>query len=221
MTPFIWGGGYRTSYSYQRAYSSKEKRGKFLTGLKENCQEAFCQDSNLVWVTRQRYCEANCPTFDQKGSHDLSGLFQEMVTCTNLLDSEIYEIQEVWTGQKDLQYTNDALKSLPKGLQFFHPVSSLELPKVMGLKGIHHPNALCHHVGLSYYPWCGNEGQNEGTIVNHLQTMHYKLGLVCSRCLHFPMITSDAIWCHIPGCKHLGMEQEDGRPGNDDLSSSD
>ena len=39
-----------------------------------------------------------------------------MIICASLLDSEIYEIQEIWTGPEDLQYTNDALKSLPKGL---------------------------------------------------------------------------------------------------------
>ena len=43
VMPFIWGGGYRTSYSYQGAYSLKAKRGEnFLVGLKENHQEAFC-----------------------------------------------------------------------------------------------------------------------------------------------------------------------------------
>ena len=49
-------------------------------GLKENHQESFCQDSDLVWVTRQRYFEAHHPTFDEEGSHNLSGLFWEMIT---------------------------------------------------------------------------------------------------------------------------------------------
>ena len=44
-------------------------------GLKENCQEAFCQDMDLVQVTRQMYFEAHCPIFDQEGSHNLSSLF--------------------------------------------------------------------------------------------------------------------------------------------------
>ena len=190
-------------------------------GLKENHQEAFCWDSDLVQVTRQRYFEAHCPTFDQEGSHDLSGLFWEMVTCANLLDSEIYENEEVWTGWRDLWYANDALKSSPKGLWFFWPMSPLESPKVMGLEGIHHLEALCCHIGLSYCPWCGKEGQNEGTIVNHLQTMHYKLGLICRRCLCCPAITSEAIQHHGPSCKHLSAKEEDGRPGDEDLSSSD
>ena len=72
-------------------------------------------------------------------------------------------------------------------------MSPSELPKIMGLKGVHRPDALCHFVGLTSCPWCGKEGKNEGTVVNHLHTMPYKLGLVCSRCLHFPSITSEAI----------------------------
>ena len=190
-------------------------------GLKENCHKAFCQDSNLVQVTRWRYFEAHHPTFDQEGSHNLSCLCQETVACTDLLDSKIYKIQEVWTRWRDLHCANDVLKSSPKGLQFFHPMSPSELPMVMSLKGIHHTEALCHCMGLSYCPWCRKEGQNKGTIVNHLQTMHYKLGLVCSRCLHFPAITSEAIWHHGPSCKHPGAEKEDRRPGNEESSSSD
>ena len=47
-------------------------------------------------------------------------------------------------------------------------MSSLELPKVMGLVGIHNPDALCHFAGVTFCPWCGKQGLNEGTIVNHL-----------------------------------------------------
>ena len=100
-------------------------------------------------------------------------------------------------------------------------MSPLESPKVMGLQGIHHPKALHHHVGLSYCSWCRKEGQNEGTIVNHLLTMHYKLGLICSGCLHCPAITSEAIWHHGPSCKCLSTKEEDRRPGDEELFSSD
>ena len=145
----------------------KWKEGKFLMGSKENCWEAFCWDTDLDQATRQMYFETHHPTFDQEGSHDLSSLFWEMITSTDLLESEIYEIQEVWTRWKHLRYANFALRSWHKSLCFFHLVSPSESPKVMGLKGIHHPNALCHHAGLSYCPWCRKEGQNVGTVVNH------------------------------------------------------
>ena len=91
----------------------------------------------------------------------------------------------MWTRQEDLQYANDALKLLPKGLWFFCSVSPSESSKFMGLKGAHHPDALCHFTRLTFCPRCGKEGQHEGTVVNHFWTMHYKLRLVCGRCLHF------------------------------------
>ena len=138
--------------------------------------------------------------------------FQEMITSANLLESEIYEIQEVWTGQKDLRYTHCVMRSSPKGLQFFHLVSPSESTKVIGLKGIHHPNALCHHAGLSYCPWCGKEGQNKGTVVNHLQTTHYKLGLVCHRYLCFSVTTSKSMWHHGQVCRKSDAEEEDEGP---------
>ena len=124
------------------------------------------------------------------------------------------------TGQKDLRYSHHMIRNLPKGLQFFCLVSPSDSPKVMGLKGIHHPNALCCHAGLSYCPWCGKEGQNEGTVVNHLQTMHYKLGLVSSGCLHFSVATSEAMQSHGQSCKHSDANKEDRRPDDDDASMS-
>ena len=69
-------------------------------------------------------------------------------------------------------------KTLPKGLRFLRAVPTTECPKVMGLMSIHDPNALWHYAGYTYCPCCGKEGQNEGTVVNHLRTTHYRLGLV-------------------------------------------
>ena len=81
-------------------------------------------------------------------------------------------------GPDELKQANCALRSLPKGLKFLHVVPPSESPKVMGLVGIHDPDTLCHFSGITHCPWCGKEGQNEGTMVNHLQTVHYRLGLV-------------------------------------------
>ena len=64
--------------------------------------------------------------------------------CTGLLSSKIHKIKETWTGHSKLQYANYALRTLPKGLKFFCPVSPSDSPKVMGQTGIHHPNTLCH-----------------------------------------------------------------------------
>ena len=62
--------------------------------------------------------------------------------------------------------------------------------------GIHDPYALCHFNGVTYCPWCGKEGQNEGMVVNHLWITHYRLGLVCDRCYGCPSTTSDTLCCY-------------------------
>ena len=76
---------------------------------------------------------------------------------------------------------------IPKG-STHHRVS-----KGMELMGIHNPNALRHYAGYTYCPWCGKEGQNEGTMVNHLRTTHYRLGLVCDWCFGCPMVMLDSL----------------------------
>ena len=96
----------------------KQKEGNFLTGLKENCQEGFGWDTNQVQVTRQTYFETHHPTFDQEESHNLLSLFWEMITSANLLESEIYKIQQVWTGQKKPRYAHHVLTSCPRVFKF-------------------------------------------------------------------------------------------------------
>ena len=122
-----------------------------------------------------------------------------MIESTGLLGSEIFESQETWMGWQELEYSNYALKTLLKGLKFFCPVSPLKSLKFMGLTNIHHPDALCHF---------RKEGQNEEMIINHLQMMHYKLGLVCEKCFHCPLVSSEAIQCH--GWKSCQPSREGG-----------
>ena len=171
----IWGGGYWTSCSCQRAYSSEVEREEAPHGAQRKPLRGFCQDTDLVQATRQMYFEVHCPAFDQEGSHDLSSLFWEMITSANLLGSKIYKVKEVWAGWKELRFVHHAMRGLPKGLPFFHLVSPSESPKVMGwlsseiltLRGAHpfHPDTLHCHPGLLYCPLCGKEGQNEGTVI--------------------------------------------------------
>ena len=114
----------------------------------------------------------------------------------SLLGSNIYEIQASWTGPEDLKQANYALWCLLKGLKFLRAVPTSESPKVMGLVGIHDPDALWHFDSFSYCPWCGKEGPNEGTVVNHLRTTHYRLGLVCDKCHSCPTTTCDTLQHH-------------------------
>ena len=85
-------------------------------------------------------------------------------------------------------------------------VTPMELPSIMGLEGIHSPEALCRKGGHSYCPWCGKEGQNEGTMVNHLWIVHYHWGLVCTLCLAFLTTNVDTTRKHKPNCKAIATE---------------
>ena len=164
---------------------------------------------------REEYYWEKCPHFNNKTPCNMTDVSWSMIESTSLLSSEIHEIKECWTGKSKLQYANYALRTLPKGLKFFHPVSPSESPKAMGLTGIHHPNTLhCFNI-VTYCSWCGKEWQNEGTVINHLWTVHYKLGLVCKKCFCCPVVTSKAIWHH--GCKSCQPSMEGGA---DESSSS-
>ena len=167
-----------------------------LKALTRSWQEAFSRDSQLVHKSSKEYYCKNCPHFNSENSCDLTDVFQNMIESANLLGSKIYKIQDSWTGRHKLEYANYALKTLPKGLKFFHPMSPLKSPKVTGLTSIHHPDALNCFNGVTHCPWCGKEGQNEGTVINHLQMTHYKLGLVCKKCFCCPSVTSEAIQHH-------------------------
>ena len=107
-----------------------------------------------------------------------------MAHSAGLLELDIYEVQDTWMGQKDLCTTNHAAKASQRKIQFFHMVTLTELPSIMGLEGIHSPEALHRWSGHSYCPWCAKEGQNEGTV-------HYHLGLVCALCLAFFTTSAD------------------------------
>ena len=159
-------------------------------------QEAFGQDTHLVKKTREEYFKNHCPNFNNENTCDLMDVFQRMIETAGLLDSAIHEIQEIWTGHNELQHANYVLRTLPKGLKFFQAVSPLKSPQVMGLASIHHPNVLRCFNGVNHCPWCRKKDQNEGTVVNHLRKVHYKLGLICKKCFCCPSIMSEAIWCH-------------------------
>ena len=130
------------------------------------------------------------------GMCDLSEVFRCMAKSAKLLGLAINEIQEVWKGPDELLQANYALRALPKGLKFLQAVPPSEFPKVMGLVGIHDLDALCHFSGLTHCPWHGKEGQNEGTVVIHQCTVHYRLGLVCDKCYDYQLTSSDTLCCH-------------------------
>ena len=82
--------------------------------------------------------------------HDLSEVFRCMAKTAKLLGVAIYKIKEVWKGPDELQQANYVLRALPKDLKFLRVVPPLESLKVMGLVGIHDPDALCCFNGMTH-----------------------------------------------------------------------
>ena len=169
--------------------------------------EAFSWDSDLVKEARKEFFSKHSYNFVTEGTRDLLEVFRQMATSAKLLGTSIYEIQASWTGPDELRQANYALRSLPKGLKVLYVVPPSESPKVMGLVGIHDLEALHCFSSITHCPWCGKEGQNEGTIVNHLWTVHYRLGLVYNKCYNCPSTTSDALYHHDQqDCQHWGKK---------------
>ena len=190
-----------SSKASQEGPSSSKRREtpNWFASLKPSCADAFSHDSNLVKEARLHYFATHPCDWIHDSTDDLSNIFRELAEGAGLLGESIHEIQLSWDGPEELKHTNYALQSLPKGLRFLRVVPNMESLKVMGLKGIHDSDALWCFTGYTYCPWCGKEGQNEGTVVNHLRPTHYRLGLVCDRCSGCPTVTLDTLcWygCH-------------------------
>ena len=150
----------------------------------------------MVKEARREFFSKHSYDFTTDSARDLSGTFRHLAASADLLGTSIYEIQSSWTRPEELKQANYALLSLPKGLKFLRAVPPSESPKVMGLMGIHDPDALHCFGSVTYCPWCRKEGQNKGTVVNHLWTIHYRLGLVCNRCYSCPSTTYDTLHHH-------------------------
>ena len=145
----------------------------WFTTLKPNHAKVFSWDSEMVREARREYFFKHSFDFTSEGTCDLSGMFRCLAMRTHLWGTSIYETQLPWTGPEELKQANYILLSLPKGLKFLQAVPPSESPKVMVLMGIHESDALCQFSHVTYCPWCSKEGQNEGTVVNHLWTTHY------------------------------------------------
>ena len=75
---------------------------------------------------------------------------RKLAVSASLLGTAVYEMQTSWTGPEELKQANYTLQSLPKGLKFLRVVPTSESPKVMGLVGIHDPDALWHFASFTY-----------------------------------------------------------------------
>ena len=176
----------------------KGKTAKWLTSMKSAHVDTFSQDSNPVKEARAHYFATHSWDWTHSNTEDLSDISKELTQEAGLLGESLFEIQWSWKGLEHLKHANYIFQSQPKGLKFLRAVSAKESSKEMGLKGINDPEVPQCFVGYTYCPWCRKSGQNEGTIVNYLRTVHYKLGLICDQCFGCPTITSDTLCRH--GC---------------------
>ena len=180
----------------ESSYPKKGRTADWLTCMKSDHVDAFSRDSNSVKEARARYFTTHSWDWAHSNTEDLSDIFKELAQEAGLLGESIFKIQQSWKGLEHLQQANYIFQSQPKGLRFLRVVSTKESPKEMGLKGIHDPEDLWHFSGYTYCLWCRKSGQNEGTIINHLRTTHYKLGLICDRCFGCPTTMSDTLCRH-------------------------
>ena len=109
----------------------------------------------MVVEARLLFFSKHSCNFNQDGNPDLSKVFKKLAEKAGLLGTGIYEIQACWTGPEEMKQANYTLQSLPKGLNFLRAVPTMESPKVMGLMGIHDPDALRCFASFTYCPWCG------------------------------------------------------------------
>ena len=175
---------------------SSSKRGKttdWSSSLQPSHADVFSQDSSPMREARECYFATHPWDWAHSNTDDLSDIFRELAQGAGLLGESIHEIQLAWNGPEDLKHANYVLQSLTKGLKFLRVVSTKESPKIMGLKGIHNSNALWHFASYTYCLWCSKDGQNEGTVINHLRTVHYKLGLICNQCFGCPTVMLDTL----------------------------
>ena len=178
--------------------SKRRETANWFASLKPSCTDAFSHDSDLMKEARSHYFATHPWDWTDGNTDNLSNIFRELAEGADLLGKSIHELQLSWEGPEELKHANYSLHSLPKGLKFLRAVPTLESPNIMGLKGIHDADALWHFSSYTYCPWCGKEGQNGGTVVNHLRTVHYKLGIVCNLCYSCPTVMSDTLCWH--GC---------------------
>ena len=228
MMPFIWPGGslseIRRGWSHSIRHNPRgvappkaEKWEASGKTLKESHWVAFSKDMEIIKAARWAYHPSHKGMFTQEGSYDLTLIFREMVQETNLLNVEIPEVQEAWTDRQELKATNCAAKASQREIQFsaqYHWVTQHH-----GVEGVSLPWGPTL-VRLSLIlPWCGKEGQNKGTMVNHLWNVHYCLGLICVLYWDFFVMSSDTMRWHASSCEALttkdeAQEEEEESEGN-------
>ena len=217
-----WSGDEKAAGTSEDPPCHKQKNRKPLANSWRWSVRSFCKRLRSSAEGWGAYFRMNCPDFDHEVSRDLSHTFWEMVDFAGLLELDIHEVWDACTGWKDLHTANHAIKTSQRNIQFFCMVIPTKLPSIMGLNGIHSPEALHRWGGCSYCPQCAKEGPNEGTMINHLHTVHYHLGLVCALCLTFFTTSTDTMRKGRPCCKASATrDQEEEEASEEEYGDED
>ena len=136
-----WGKKRRLPVTHLRSPPTKSRNLWLEPSGKPN-ERPSPRTLEMVKVARQTYHQTHRAMFEQEGSYDLTSVFREMAQETSLLDVEIYKVQETWTGWQGLRAANCTTKASQRDIQFFCMVTLTKLPNIMGLNGIHSPEAL-------------------------------------------------------------------------------
>ena len=133
-----------SSKASQEGPSSSRRRETpdWVASLKPSHADAFSCDSDPIKEARSHYFATHPWDWIHGNTDDLSNVFRELAEGADLLGKSIYELQVSWEGPEELKHANYSLQSLPKGLRFLRVVPTTESPKIIGLKGIHDPDAL-------------------------------------------------------------------------------
>ena len=164
--------------------------------LGDSCCEAFHRDLELVQCIRQTYFRTHALTFHKEDTYELMEVFKELADMAGLLGTEVYPVQDPWVGKRELCCTYYAVTGSAKDLPLFQDSGTPQIPQNNGSPRHTLPRGTEATGWPLILPWCRKEGQNKGTIVNHLCTRHYCLGLVCERSLSYFTTTSDKMQCH-------------------------
>ena len=170
---------------------TRRSRKLWLGTFREAWKEAFLKDSEVVKMAWWNYCKAYRAIFEHEGSHNLTSMFQQMSRDTNLLVTEIHEVQEVWTGCQGLKATNHPAKASQRDIQFFHMVMPKESPNIMELKGIHSPE-----------PYIGKVVPPSAPGVERKVRIRAQLWTICEPCTTTWAWYVPSVWTFHDWCRH-------------------
>ena len=143
-----------------------------------------------------------------------------MATSTNLLGTEIHEVQESWGGWKDLQAANWAAKCSSKDIYYFR-VCTYQVTENNGPE--RHPLTWGPlMVGWPNFLSLVWEGRSKWVDLGKpFVDYTYHLGIICAWCLDYFTTSADAMHWHIQLCKPSAASNSDEDREEEDYKDDD